>query len=76
MLKSLMEPNHQQLMFVPLFKDVNLMEKTIVQIQVVKFILEYRTLVKMSLMKKKYLWNTTAAVSTTYVLLENVLMLH
>ena len=42
-----MEPNHQELIYVPLFKDVTLMEKTIVQIKVVQLILELRTLVKM-----------------------------
>ena len=47
MFQSLMESNHQELIYVPLFKDVILMEKTIVQIQVAQRILELRTLVKM-----------------------------
>ena len=47
MLTSLMESKHQELIFAPHFKDVILMEKTIVQIQDVQLILEIRTLVKM-----------------------------
>ena len=35
-----MESNHQELIFVPLFKDVNLMEKIILQIKVAQLILE------------------------------------
>ena len=47
MFQSLMESKHQEIIYVPLFKDVTLMEKTIVQIKVVQLILELRTLVKM-----------------------------
>ena len=44
---SLQQLKHQQLMFVPLTLDAILMEKIIVQIQVVQLIMELKTLVKM-----------------------------